>query len=134
MDKESSALILARQRRYGLNVREDFDIEMPGNNVLRLFSALKNAPPRSFSGHVVRYFFDFKNGVSLDLEKKYAEPLDKQGLNMLSLVLTDRTEIHMTPLGSFSGVNICLLHKNESPSLSSHRDAFMELIRQYSEV
>lgn len=136
MNKELNELASERQRRYGLKAREDFDVKMPQGGVLRLFSALRNAPPRSFSGHVTRYFYDFKNGFSLDLEKKYAQPLDKQGVDMLSLILTDRTEIHLAPLGSSMGVSVCLLQKDQSTCfcLGSCKDALMELIRQYSEV
>lgn len=128
-----------RRASGGFVCAESMSVPLSYEGEARLFSALRNAPPRSFSGYVVRFFYDLKNGFSLDLEKKYAEPLDKQGADVLSLILTDMSEIHIMPSGDKPGAEVCLLLKGGmSESLetvcSGLKAAVLQLIRQYSEV
>lgn len=49
------------------------------NNVEKLIKKLRNAPPRSFSGNVVRYFSDFFGKILLDLEKNMQNLLINRG-------------------------------------------------------
>ena len=108
-----------------------------GNNLENFIKKLRSAPPRSFSGNVVRYFSDFFGKILLDLEKKYAEPLDKQGGNMVSLFLADRNEIHIMPAGGNMKVYFRIgggSYDDVMQRYNELKEAVLALVQQYSEV
>jgi len=108
-----------------------------GNNLENFIKKLRNAPPRSFSGNVVRYFSDFFGKILLDLEKKYAEPLDKQGGNMVSLFLADRNEIHIMPADGELTIYFRIGGGSYDEVMQRYnqlKEAALALVQQYSEV
>ena len=87
-------------KAYPENLIATLSVQLDESNNSEVFiKKLRNAPPRTISDNVVRYFSDFFGRILLDLEKKYAEPLAKQGADMVSLFLADRSEIHILPEG-----------------------------------
>lgn len=139
-DAEARAVMaLCRNTKaYPENLIQEFTLSFgDATNCEKLIKKLRSAPPRSFEGIVVRYFSDFYSKILLDLEKKYAEPLDKQGADVVSLFLADRNEIHIMPLGHDLRI-VFRIGGSDYDSVMQRYDglktAVLALIQQYSEV
>lgn len=138
-DRESRFVMSVshNKRAYPENMISVFHIAMDNNNMEKFIKKLRSAPPRSFAGNVVRYFSDFFGKILLDLEKKYAEPLDKQGEDMVSLFLTDRNEIHIMPADGELKVYFRIGGGSYDQVMQRYnqlKEAVLELVHQYSEV
>lgn len=122
-------------KAYPENLIATLSVQLDESNNSEVFiKKLRNAPPRTISDNVVRYFSDFFGRILLDLEKKYAEPLAKQGADMVSLFLADRSEIHILPEGGNLKLYFRIGGDGYDAVMQRYgqlKDASLALIKQY---